>query len=602
MPIVNSSGRSRTFGADPAERERAGLSNGRSKSGGRRRFVASVERRGRFPVAVPLFERGPQLPFEKRSRPRDGGIAWVEERGGRVRLLSELGDPEVARDVVEALVLDRLGRRGFSEPVEAEAGSEMPASHDVERRDLTDLPTFTVDPATARDFDDAVSAEQAGDSVRLWIHIADVSAWVRPDSRLDRAAAARGNSVYVPTSVEPMLPHVLSSGECSLSPGDERLAVTTEILLSGKGEVESVSFYRSRIRSDVRLDYDGLDRIFAGAEQPPREVAEPIDLARRAAAVLTGMKGAARLEVTSSEPAFEFDRKGNPTGSHRYVETEAHLLIEQLMILANEQVAELLDRSGVPAIFRVHEQPDPDRVERLFEQLASLDLPTPAFPEGAGPTMAGGLAVESSRMVAADAGRRGHGAVPFGSLVLRSLKPARYLEENLGHAGLGSRAYSHFTSPIRRYPDLVVHRALLSQVGGGEEAPDAGTAAQVAAHCSETEREASLIERDADDVCSAFLLERELFEGGWDRPFEGEVSGLIEAGAFVSFAGEMGDTYEGFVPVRRIGRDWYSLNPEETALVGSKRGRTIRFGDPVTVTVRRVRPILGRADLDFVER
>ena len=572
-----------------------------SKAGGRRRFVASVERRGRFPVALPLFERGPQLPFEKRSRPREGGIAWVEERGGRVRLLRELGDPGVARDVVEALVLERLGRRGFPEAVEEEAGHELPPGHEVERRDLTGMPTFTVDPATARDFDDAVSAERDGDSVRLWIHIADVSAWVRPGSRLDRSASGRGNSVYVPTSVEPMLPHVLSSGECSLSPGDERLAVTTEVLLSGKGEVESVAFYRSRIRSDARLDYDGLDRIFSGEDEPPREVAESIELARRAAAVLTGIKGATRLEVTSSEPEFEFDREGNTTGSHRYVETEAHLLIEQLMILVNEQVAELLDRSGTPAIFRVHEQPDPDRIERLFEQLASLDLPTPAFPEGAGPSMAGGLAVETSRLVAAEATRRGHGAVPFGSLVLRSLKPARYLERNLGHAGLGSQAYAHFTSPIRRYPDLVVHRALLSQVGGGEEAPDAGEAAEVAAHCSETEREAAMIERDSDDVCSAFLLERELFERGLDRRFEGEVSGLIEAGVFVAFTGELGDTYEGFVPVRRMGRDWYSLNPEETALVGSKRGGSIRFGDPVTVTVRRVRPILGRADLDFVD-
>ncbi len=548
-------------------------------------------------MAVPLFDRGPQLPFERKSRPRTGSLAWIEERGGRAKLLQQLGDPAVARDVVEALVLDRLGRRGFPKAVEAEA--EAPPSHDVERRDLTALPTFTVDPATARDFDDAVSAEQAGDSVRLWIHIADVSAWVRPASALDRAAEERGNSVYVPTSVEPMLPHVLSSGECSLSPGDERLAVTTEILLSGRGDVESVSFYRSRIRSDVRLDYDGLDRIFSGEEQPPPQVAEPIELARRAAAVLTGLKGEGRLEVTSSEPDFEFDPEGNPVASHRYEETVAHLLIEQLMILANEQVAEFLDRSSTPAIYRVHEQPDPERIERLFEQLASLELPTPPLPEGAGPTMAGDLAVEASRMVAAEAGRRGYGAVPFGSLVLRSLKPARYLEQNLGHAGLGSTAYTHFTSPIRRYPDLLVHRALLSQVGGGEEAPDTGVAAEVAVHCSETEREATLIERDADDICSAFLLERELFEGGWDRKFEGEVSGVIEAGAFISFAGDLGDTYEGFVPVRRLREDWYSLNPEETALIGSKRGKTIRFGDPVSVVVRRVRPALGRVDLDF---
>jgi ribonuclease R len=183
--------------------------------------------------------------------------------------------------------------------------------------------------------------------------------------------------------------------------------------------------------------------------------------------------------------------------------------------------------------------------------------------------------------------------------VLRSLKPARYLEENLGHAGLGSEAYSHFTSPIRRYPDLFVHRSLLSITGGGESPPDRALAAEVALHCSETEREASLIERDADDICAAFLLERELFEGGWGREFEGEVSGLIGAGAFISFGGRLGDVYEGFVPVRRFGGERFALNEQETALVGSKTGRAVRFGDPVSVTVTRVQPTLGRVDLLF---
>jgi ribonuclease R len=564
-------------------------------------FVASIEKRGRFAVAVPLFERAGQVAFDRKERVQEGEIVWAERRGGRARLVRRLGDVSVARDVSEALAMERLGGRGFPARLEEEARASVSAGpdHSVPRTDLTRMPTFTVDPSTARDFDDAVSAERKGDSVRLLVHIADVASWVTPDSGLDREALRRGNSVYIPTSVEPMLPHELSSGECSLAPGEERLALTTEMLVSGSGEVEEVSFYRSRVRSDARLDYDQLDRIFAGSESPPGEVSEAIDLARGVAAVLADRRGRHRLEVGSAEPSFEFDGEGNVTRAFAYRETEAHRLIEHLMILVNEQVASLLERSSAPAIFRVHQQPDPDRIERLFGQLASLELPTPPMTEGAGPTEAGRLAVEASRTVAAEAARRGHGAVPWGSLVLRSLKPARYLEENLGHAGLGSEAYSHFTSPIRRYPDLFVHRSLLSITGGGESPPDRALAAEVALHCSETEREASLIERDADDICAAFLLERELFEGGWGREFEGEVSGLIGAGAFISFGGRLGDVYEGFVPVRRFGGERFALNEQETALVGSKTGRAVRFGDPVSVTVTRVQPTLGRVDLLF---
>ena len=568
--------------------------------GGRR--VALLERRGRFAMARPLFERGEQVALDRKVRAAEGQIAWVEFRGGRGRLIRQLGRAGNARDVSEALVLERLGRRGFPKKIEAEAEAAAASpSLDTERRDLTSLATFTVDPSTARDFDDAVSARAEGDGVRLWIHIADVAAYVRPGSALEALAAERANSTYIPTSVEPMLPKVLSAGVCSLSPGDERLAVTTEIMLTGSGEVESACFYRSRIRSDARLDYDQLDRIFAGREDPPGVVSEEIRLARRASAALATRREPNRLEVTSSEPGFTFDSDGNVTSATADLQTEAHRLIEHLMVLVNEQVATVLERQRVPTLYRVHEQPDPDRIERLAAQLASLGLPAPAITPGMGPSEAGRYAVEASRRVAAEAARRGHGAVPFGSLVLRSLKPARYSPKNLGHAGLGSTAYCHFTSPIRRFPDLLVHRGLMSVTGGGEEAPDTGTVGEAAEHCSEREREAARLERDADDICAAFLLERELFEHGWDSSFEGEVSGVIGAGAFVTFGGELGDAYEGFVPVRRMRSDHFDLNEEETALVGGRNGRTVRFGDPVTVTVDRVDPVRGRVDLSPAE-
>lgn len=561
------------------------------------RRVALLERKGRFTSARPLFERGQAIALERKARTREGQIAWVEFGPGRARLLRDLGRIDNARDVCEALALDRLGRRGFSRAIEEAAEAAAASPDEVARQDLTGLPTFTVDPATARDFDDAVSARREGDGVRLWIHIADVSAFVRPGSPLEKEAFLRANSTYVPTSVEPMLPHSLSSGVCSLSPGDERLAVTSEIVLSGSGDVTSAAFYRSLIRSDTRLDYDQLDQIFVGREKPPEVVAEPLGLAREAAALLADRRRGSALEVHSSEPSFEFDDEGHVIRAVAERQTEAHRLIEQLMVLTNEQVAELTSARAIPSVYRVHEMPDPDRVERMLTQLASLELPAPPVPDGMGPTTAGELAVEASRTVAKEAKRRGHGADAYSSLILRSLKPARYFEKNLGHAGLGSEAYCHFTSPIRRFPDLLVHRALLSAVGGGEEAPTTGEAAEAALHASEREREAMVLERDADDVCAAFLLERELFEQGYGKRFEGEVSGVIRAGAFVRFGGRLGDVYEGFVPARRIRGERFELNEEETSLVGSKTGRKVSFGDAIAVNVDKVDAPQGRVDL-----
>ena len=572
---------------------------GRGKGG--ERHVAALEKRGRFAVVKRIFESGEQVPLDRKTRVRENQIVWAEFSRGRARIIKNLGRLDNARDVCEALALERLGRRGFSKSLEAAA--ERDAANPVElagrRQDLTGLPTFTVDPASARDFDDAVSAKAEGDSLRLWIHIADVAAYIRPGSELDAEAALRANSTYVPTSVEPMLPLALSAGVCSLSPDVPRLAVTTEILLGPGGEVKKASFYRSLVCSDARLDYDELDRIFAGRHRAPELVAEPIELARRAAFELGSQRNDA-LEVNSSEPSFTFDADGNVTGAVAEAQTEAHRLIERLMVLTNESVAELLSAQKVPTLYRVHEQPDPDRISRLADQMASLDLPMPPVPDGLGPTEAGEVAVAASRMVAAEARRRGHGGRAWSSLILRSLKPARYSEANLGHAGLGSEAYCHFTSPIRRYADLIAHRGLLSTVGPDEERPDAGEVARAAEFCSDRERDASRLERDADDVCAAFLLERELYERGWKRTFEGEVSGVIGAGAFVTFGGEFGDVYEGMMPVRRIRDDRYNLNEQETALIGDKTGRSFRFGDPVTVTVDRVNVIKGRVDLDPV--
>jgi len=601
-PRAASGGRDRAPTAgrgDPAGEERG--RRGRRGDAGVERHVAVIARRGRFAVAEPLFEPGPQLPLARGSRgARPGRMALCQPGPGGARVLRELGSPSCARDVMEALLWHGLRRRGFAAAHEREAQDAIARAGEVgpARHDLRELATFTVDPATARDFDDAVSAQPLpSGGWRLWIHIADVAAHVRPGGALDAEARRRANSVYVPGTVEPMLPRALADDACSLVPGAERLAVTAEIRIGANGEPLDARFYRSRIRSDARLNYDQLDEIFAGRATAPAAVREPLAFAREAAAVLAERRRTSALEVESFEPEFEFDAEGNVVAAHSVPQTEAHRLIEHLMILTNERVAELLERRRLAALYRVHEQPDPQRIAVLFEQLEALDVPTPPLPDPLSPSQAGELAAEASRMVVREAARRGHGREAYTSLVLRALKQAYYSPDNVGHAGLASPAYAHFTSPIRRYPDLIAHRALLHAIGAGEDEPDPSEVREAGVWCSEREREATEIERMGDRICAAFLLERELFERGWDAPFEGEVSGLISGGAFVRFAGELADVYEGFLPARLLSGDYYDLNATETALVGRRTGRTLRRGDPITVRVEAVEPVRGRADL-----
>ena len=354
-----------------------------------------------------------------------------------------------ARDAVASLLREQLGFRGFSAALEREASVAASEAEQLPlaRRDLTALATFTVDPASARDFDDAVSAQREGEGARVWVHIADVAAHVRPGSPLDLEARRRANSTYVPGAVEPMLPHALSSEACSLAPGVERLAVTAEIELGPGAEPRSTRFYRSRIRSDARLDYDQLDAIFAGRAAPPAEVAEPLAAARDVARRLGEHRGASSLEVESREPEFRFDAAGNVVAARRVPQTESHRLIERLMILTNEQVAQLLRRERVPAIYRVHAQPDPTRIERLLEQLAALGVPTPPLGQGLSAQQAGVVAAEASRLAGREAARRGHGREAYTSLVLRSLKQASYSERTA--ATPGSAATPTPTSPRR---------------------------------------------------------------------------------------------------------------------------------------------------------
>ena len=499
-------------------------------------------------------------------------------------------------------MLDRGLARRFERHVERAAKRARDRGLDVHgdlarRRDLTGLATFTIDPASARDFDDAISAEALDSgAVRVWVHIADVSAYVPVDSPVDVEARRRATSVYVPGAVEPMLPRELSNDACSLVPFSDRLAVTAELELRG-ARVENASFYRSVIRSDVRLDYEAVDRIFAGEDSAGEPWGAALRAARDAAAALDrAREQAGALAVESEEPEFVFDDDGNVSEIRGRFQTESHRLIEHLMIATNEAVARLLAQRRVPCLYRVHERPEPERIERLVAQLASLGVPTPPLPERMSPSQAAELLGPISQRVKEHVQRSGSGRRASGlTRAALLLKQAYYTPTNLGHAGLRSACYCHFTSPIRRYPDLVCHRALLSTVGGGESERRARELSELGTWTSEREREAMVIERDGDDIARCFALEQRLYEGDWQQRFIGEVVGLISAGAFVAF-GEApaegqgaghgpaveGAVYEGMLPVRRMpvpsgerapaargsSREWWELNEEGTILRG----------------------------------
>ena len=554
------------------------------------RIVVELARRGKFFVGEPFFTPGVPLTIDKRglNDARPGELAVLRTGRGRARLEKTLGPADRIENVLEAL-LEQEGVRTEFEPHD-------PPEPSIEGRvDLRDQVAFTIDPDTAKDFDDAISVRREGDGLRAWIHIADVSHFLPAGTPLDLGAAERGFSVYVPGRVAPMLPPELSEDLCSLRPRQDRLCVTVEVPFGPGLELGEPSFYRSVIRSRERLTYGQAERILRGDEKADTEIAEGLKLAEELALELRRRRfGRGALRITKPETTFAFDDRGGVERAWQESEPHAHMLVEELMILANEAVGGLLAGRNREALYRVHERPDPQAVGHLLAKLGDLGVPTPAAPkqERMTPGIAAGLAAEISEAVTGYVEQSGRGKEAFPSLVLRSLKQARYDTGNLGHSGLASKAYCHFTSPIRRYPDLVVHRALLQELGVGDD-PLPEDPRGLAESCSVQERKAADIEYRADDICLAWLLECVLFERGWEATFEGEINGLIGSGLFVRF----GEVFEGYVPVRRLGGDYFEVNPLGTALVGRRTKRTFRLGDAAVVSVAEINKADGKVEL-----
>jgi ribonuclease R len=537
-----------------------------------------VGRRGKLIVGEPYFTPGVPVVLESKGigDVSPGDLAVVRTGRGRARVETVLGPADHVENVLEALLVERGARAPF-EP-------HSPPEPDVSGRiDLRDLPTYTVDPDTAKDFDDALSFRREDGGIRAWVHIADVSFFVGAGTPLDHGAAERAFSTYVPGTVAPMLPHELADDLCSLRPNVDRLCVTVELPPSGEPQ-----FYRSVIRSDARLTYRQAER-----RDAPPELLDQLALNDELATTLRDRRFArGALQVQTPEGVFRFDGDGGVADAWLEGEPRAHMLVEELMILANEEVGAFLAGRKREALYRVHERPDPQAVEQLLAKLTDLGVPTPPVPERLAPQQAATLAGETSKLVAQYAEQSGRGREAFPALVLRALKQARYDPKNLGHSGLANTAYCHFTSPIRRYPDLVVHRALLRELGLGDD-PLPGDLQHLAEHTSTREREAGQVEYLADDICLAWLLERRLYELGWDERFPGEITGMIGSGLFVRFA----EVFEGFLPARRLPGEFFELNQLGTALAGRTTGRTYRLGDPIDVRVESIARNEGKVQL-----
>jgi ribonuclease R len=516
-----------------------------------------------------------------------GELAVLRLGRGRARVERILGRADRLPTVLEGLLWHEGVRR------EAPPLPEEPGGRDPERVDLRDLLAFTIDPDEAKDFDDAISVRAEDGGLRAWVHIADVSRYVPSGSPLDRDAAERAFSVYVPGRVEPMLPERLSADLCSLRPLQERRCVTVEIPFDANLQPGEPLLYRSLIRSRKRLTYSEAEAILAGAEDGEEDLLAAVRLADRLSAELRrGRYRRGALRIETGEIAFTFDADGQVEDARMEAEHRAHALVEELMILANEIVGDLLAHRRREALYRVHERPDPQSVELLLAKLAALEVPTPPAPEQLRPADAARLAGSISARVTDYTERAGRGREAFPALVLRSLKQARYDPRNLGHSGLASRAYCHFTSPIRRYPDLVVHRALLAELGLDDELPPEDLDG-LAEWTSVRERDAADVEYRADELCLAWLLERRLFESGWDVAFDGEIIGAIGSGLFVRFD----EVFEGYVPARRLTGDYFELDPLGVALVGRRSGRTYRLGDGLEIRVDRIEKTTGKVSL-----
>ena len=538
---------------------------------------------------------GDPLPVSTSARhtaqPNDAVVVAVV-RGGRggssEAKITEVLGPVEGPGVDVQVVARRHGlRREFPEEVRV-AAAKMPraiAPKDLAGRErFEDPPPVTIDGETARDFDDAVSVEElSGGGFRLFVHVADVSHYVRPGDTIDLEAQTRGTSVYFPDRVYPMVPERLADDLCSLRPGENRLVQSVVIDFDRKAEVVGTRFADGVIRSAARLTYTQVADLLEGRplRAPlPWEVAAMLHGAEALRERLEKRRRArGSVDFDLPAPTILLDVEGVMTGIKIEPRNRAHRMIEEFMLAANEAVATWLSAHKVPGVFRIHDNPDPLKIEGLAAFAASLGLTLGSGRAGVRPGDIQRLLDDAEKLPAYPV---------VTQLSLRSMKQARYSPEDSGHFGLAAPHYLHFTSPIRRYPDLLVHRALRAARHKAKPALK-GDLEALCESCSKLEREAESAERELLEWKKVKFL-----RGREGEEFEGVVTGVARFGVFVQLQGGIA---EGLVRIERLGSEWFDFDPVRHELRGSASGRVFRLGDPMKVRVERVDAVLRRVDL-----
>jgi ribonuclease R len=506
----------------------------------------------------------------------------AEPIGRVVEILGNYADPGMEIEI--ALRKHDLPHE-FSKQVEI-AAKKLPTTvqpKDLKgRKDLRELAFVTIDGETAKDFDDAVYAERNGKAFRLWVAIADVSHYVRPGDAIDKEAYERGNSVYFPRRVIPMLPEELSNELCSLKPKVDRLVMVCEMEITANGVVKHYEFYPGVIHSHERCTYTRVAAALKGEEADPplpREVMPNIEtLYAIFKSLLTQRQKRGAIDFDSVETRMIFDEQGKIEKIIRVERNDAHRLIEECMLAANVCASDYLDKNEQPTLYRVHEGPSPEKLEALRTMLKDFAL-----------TLGGGdepQAKDYAVLLEKIKGRPYAGMLQ--TVMLRSLSQAVYTPENVGHFGLAYEAYAHFTSPIRRYPDLLVHRGIKAVLSGkryeGVEWNAVGT------HCSETERRADDATRDVEAWLKTYYMQDHVGE-----EFTGTISGVTNFGLFVT----LDEMYvDGLVHISDLGQDYFKYDQQKHQLYGERTG--VKYQLTTRVRVKVVRVNLEQAKIDFV--
>jgi ribonuclease R len=507
----------------------------------------------------------------------------TDKRPPSGKIVKVIEEPEDPGSEVEAII-DEFGLpRKFPAPVNEEAkklkalreAGERPRG----RKDLRDLPTVTIDGERAKDFDDGVSVSLTEHGYRLWVHIADVGFYVPWDSPIDMEARRRGTSVYFPDRVIPMLPKTLSEDLCSLRPKVDRLAFTVEMDFSRQGEKKDAKFYPSLIKSDERMTYTSVRKILIDGDADERRKYDHLlgdfDLMGELCGILRENRlRRGSLDFDLPEPEILLDMQGNPEAIIRAERNFAHMLIEEFMIAANESVAEHLEKLGVPGLYRIHEAPDPMKLEDIMRVLKPLGI-------------AGKKSFKSpkdfSELLKSIKGSPQEEVINY--IVLRSLKQARYSPVNAGHFGLASESYTHFTSPIRRYPDLVVHR-ILREIITRKRLSDKrikeleALLPEIAFSSSRMERLSDEAEREVIDAMRVWFMKDKVGE-----EFAGKIVGVTPYGLRV----RLREFYvEGFLHVSQMTDDYFEFNDRNLTMRGRHSNKVFRIGQELTLRVDKV--------------